>query len=381
MLKGVGDGTSNCIGLSPMQIRVPVQNPDGRPAMPTKPSRPRRWVQESKATAHWNDLGQYSVRLVVEPSGRKTQKIVIGIDPGKKFSGIAVQSAKATLFTAHLILPFPKVIKKMSARRILRRARRGRRINHKLAYKLRSHRQKRFNNRRQKKLAPSIRANRELELRVVKESLKVFPVSTIVYEYIEAKGNKAFSPIMVGQKWMIERLSEPTLVVTQFGWQTANTRKYLGLEKNKVDKAEQSHQTHAVDGIALAETQFISYQSFHQQGINGHERMGSFEITPALFCVVSRPSLYRLQLHFENPIAGGRKRKRGTITPFGFRSGDLVFAQKSGQNYKGWVGGYTLSGKTKNVSVYDHNWKRIGQFVPNRVQLIKRSTKLCVAIG
>jgi hypothetical protein len=216
---------------------------------------------------------------------------------------------------------------------------------------------------------------------VVKESLKVFPVSTIVYEYIEAKGNKAFSPIMVGQKWMIERLSEPTLVVTQFGWQTANTRKYLGLEKNKVDKAEQSHQTHAVDGIALAETQFISYQSFHQQGINGHERMGSFEITPALFCVVSRPSLYRLQLHFENPIAGGRKRKRGTITPFGFRSGDLVFAQKSGQNYKGWVGGYTLSGKTKNVSVYDHNWKRIGQFVPNRVQLIKRSTKLCVAIG
>jgi hypothetical protein len=106
-----------------MQIRVAVQNPDGRPAMPTKPSRARRWVQEGKATAHWNDLNQYYVRLVGEPSGRMTQQVVVGVDPGKKFSGIAVQSAKATLFTAHLVLPFPHVTKKMSARRILRRAR------------------------------------------------------------------------------------------------------------------------------------------------------------------------------------------------------------------------------------------------------------------
>ncbi|MEB3827238.1 RRXRR domain-containing protein, partial [Phormidium sp. CCY1219] len=44
-------------------IRVPVQNPDGSPAMPTKASRARRWVKEGKATSHWNDAGLYYVRL------------------------------------------------------------------------------------------------------------------------------------------------------------------------------------------------------------------------------------------------------------------------------------------------------------------------------
>ncbi|MGD1713918.1 RRXRR domain-containing protein [Dapis sp. BLCC M172] len=90
-------------------IRVPVQNPDGSPAMPTKASRARRWVKQGKATELVNDAGLYYVRLVAEPSGRETQKITVGCDPGKKYAGIAVQSAKFTLYTAHLVLPFDRV--------------------------------------------------------------------------------------------------------------------------------------------------------------------------------------------------------------------------------------------------------------------------------
>ncbi|NJR58688.1 MAG: hypothetical protein HC769_07380 [Cyanobacteria bacterium CRU_2_1] len=361
-----------------MQLRVPVQNPDGSPAMPTKPSRARRWVRDGKAVGKWSDVGIYYVQLVDEPSGREIQPIALGIDPGKRYSGVAVQSAKATLFLAHLILPFADVTKKMTGRRILRRARRGRRINRKVPFTLRAHRQKRFDNRRQKKLVPSIRANRQFEVRVARELCAIFPVSSIVYEYIEAKGDKAFSPVMVGQKVMLEWLSELAPVVTQLGWQTAVLRNHLGLVKDKADKSKQSPETHAVDGLALAASQFVQYRQYHKVGEDGANWIGSVDITPAPFKVIARPNLFRRQLHFENPTtAGGRKRKGGTVTPFGFRSGDFVESVKAGKVDRGWIGGFSEVNQV--VSLYDVNWKRIGQFSVSKTKLVQRSTKLCVA--
>ena len=107
--------------------------------------------------------------------------------------------------------------------------------------------------------------------------------------------------------------------------------------------------------------------------------VGQVAVTPAPFRVISRPNLFRRWLHFENLEKGNvRKRKGGTITPFGFRSGDKVKAEKAGVTYVGWIGGYTQTQKTKNLSVYDHNWRRIGQFSPKKAELLQRSTRLCV---
>lgn len=367
-------------GLSPMNpnTRIPVLAPDNTPLMPTLYRRAQQWVNSGKAKWVSNDLNIKQMRLLQEPSNRNTQPIAVGIDPGKKFSGIAVQSSLFTLFTAHLILPFPNITKKMTGRRILRRARRGRRINRKVAFHLRAHRQKRFDNRRQKKLVPSIRANRAFELRIVKELYRLFPVSTIVYEYIEARGDKAFSPVMVGQKVMVKWLENLGPVSTQFGWKTANIRNHLGLQKQKADKSAQTPQTHAVDGIALAASQFVEYRKYHTLSEDGANWFGSVRITPSPFRVIARPNLFRRQLHFENFSKGGiRKRKGGTVTLFGFRSGDFVQAEKAGRSCCGWIGGFSAVNTV--VSVYDHNWHRIGQFSVAKVQLIKRSTKLCVA--
>ncbi len=365
--------------------RVPVISPEGNPLMPTKPSRARRWLKEGIARIYPNDLNIFAIQLINEPSGRETQDVVIGIDPGKLFSGIGIQSNKATLLKFHLILPFPNVTKKMTARGILKRARRGRRINRKLPYDQRCHRAKRFDNRVQKKLPPSIRANRQLELRVVKEARSLFPISHIVYEYIKARGDKGFSPAMVGQRVMLGWLSQIAPTSTQLGWQTSNLRQWLKLAKDKTDKSKATEETHSNDGVALAASHFIQWREWHSSNARGGNWEGEVVVTSAPFRVIAKPNIYRRQLHFENPdghkpnLTQYRKRKGGTITPFGFRSGDFVQAEKAGQVYRGWIGGYTETVKSKNVSIYDINWKRIGQFSPNKVKLLKRSCKLCVA--
>ncbi|WP_238549354.1 RRXRR domain-containing protein [Acaryochloris marina] len=372
--------------------------------MPTKPSRARRMVRDGKAVGKWNDAGVYYIQLTADPSDTQTQPIHLGCDPGKSYSGIAVQSAHFTLYTAHLVLPFQrikerlgaavikngKVIKNVRGRALQRRVRRGRRINRKVPFHLRAHRQKRFNNRRQPKLPPSIKASRQMELRVIKELSKIFPITSIVYEVVKAdvdrtsgrkgaKSGKGFSPVMTAQYWAMEQLEAIAPVIKRHGWQkdgngTSQIRKHLGLIKCK-DKKAQAPEAHAVDGIALAASQFTRYQASQSDSMDW---VGSIDVTPCQFRVITRPAYFRRALHFDNPGKGGtHKRKGGTVTPWVFRSGDLVVGEKAGKVFRGWVGGYTK--KAKSVSLYDHNWRRIGKFVVSKCTLLRRSNKLCVA--
>lgn len=253
---------------------------------------------------------------------------------------------------------------------MMRRGRRGRRINRKVPFSQRAHRQCRFDNRKGHKIPPSIRANRQLELRVVTELCKVFPVSCIVYEYVKANGSKGFSPVMVGQRFAISELSKLAPVHTQFGYETANLRNQLGLVKSK-DKSAQTPESHAVDGIALAASQFIQYKAFHQGKESGRCWSGSVEVTPSPFRVIRRPPISRRQLHLMVPAKGGVRRKYGgTTTPFNIRKGDLV-------RYKDVIGhcsGYT----GQSLSVSDSGWKRLGRYAASKVQLVHRSNGLVI---
>jgi hypothetical protein len=127
-------------------IRVPVLDIDGNPTMPTKASRARRWLRDGKAKVVHNDLGVFQIQLLQEASGNVQQDIVVGIDQGKLYTGMAIQSSKSTLLMLHLELPLPVVGFRMKQRAMLRKTRRSRRINKRLKFKLRNHRQKRFNN-------------------------------------------------------------------------------------------------------------------------------------------------------------------------------------------------------------------------------------------
>ena len=387
-------------------IRVPVVDYDNKPVMPTKSSRARKWVRDGKAIGKWSDVGIYYVQLV-NPTGVETQPIVIGVDPGKSYAGISVQSAKLTLARFHLILPFGRVKSRMEQRRMLRRSRRSRRINRKVPFKFRNHRQKRFSNRKQSKVPPSIKASRQLELRVVKELSKVFPLTAIGYERVKvdidrtkrksAKYGKGFSPVMNGQLWAISQMETIAPVFVREGWQkdgngTSQIRKQLGLEKDKENKGEAKPETHAVDGVALACGYFVQYSRHITANTQGYIWKGEVTVTDSVFRIITRPGavrrgkeygFFRRQLHFEvSNKSGTRKRKGGTVTPFGFRVGDLVKASKSEEvfvGYVGYIGGFTNTDKSQKVSVYDYSWKRIGQFTPSKVKLLRRSNGLCLA--
>jgi hypothetical protein len=129
------------------QIRVPVLDINGQPIMPTKASRARRWLRDGKAKAVHNDLGVFQIQLLKKASGNEQQDIVVGIDQGKLYTGMAVQSSKNTLLMLHLELPFLIVKKRMEQRKIMRNNRRRRRINRKVQFNFRNHRQNRFSNR------------------------------------------------------------------------------------------------------------------------------------------------------------------------------------------------------------------------------------------
>ncbi|MCD8486137.1 MAG: hypothetical protein LRZ84_05170, partial [Desertifilum sp.] len=186
---------------------------------------------------------------------------------------------------------------------------------------------------------------------------------------------KSFSPVMVGQRVMLGWLSKLAPVDTRFGYETANLRTQLGLVKSK-DKSAQVPESHAVDGLALACSEWVKYESFQTANTHGHAWIGSVQLTQSVFRVIRRPPISRRQLHLMVPSQGGVRRKYGgTTTRHRVRKGDVVRAQMAGRVYVGWVSGDTQ----RQVSISDFNWKRLGQFTASKVQLLHRATGLLVS--
>jgi len=352
-----GEGTlsgaaesNNSAGRIISNPRVPVFAPDGEPLMPTKASRARRWIREGKAKPVRTKLGIFAVQLTCEPSGRDKQPVVLGIDPGSKYTGVAVATKNAILYSYNLELP-TNVKERMAERSERRRNRRYRKCRR---------RKCRFLNRTGHKIAPSILARKQLELRVAQELAKVYPISEIkvedvAFDHRNKKYGKNFSQVEIGKNWLIAELSKIAPTTTAKGWQTARRRKELGLRKAS-DKAAHTPEAHVTDAIALCSL-----------------ALGDINLTPFPFDVITRPKYSRRKLHMEQPAKGGvRKPYGGTTTPFVFRKGDYVEATRGNKTVRGWVSGYT-----KNlISVSDFNWKRLGQFVVSKVRLLERNMGL-----
>lgn len=301
--------------------RVPVLSLEGQPLMPTKASRARRWIEQGKAKVVHNDLGIFQIQLT-QSSSSHLQDIALGVDPGSSFTGLAVQSKHETLVGLNLNLPRKEVSKRMSERAILRRTRRGRRIKRNLTFKLRNHRQKRFSNRRQSKIPPSILASKQLELRVIKELFAIYPITHAYVEMLNKSDSPAFTRAAQGQNWLVSALNQFTDIELVKGYETSNTRQYLGLAKSK-NKAEQSPNAHANDGVSLAARHFIRYAVSNLT--NSADWIGELKITNFDFLMVSRLGKRPRKMHDLTIKKGGRRDSYGGFnSTHPYKNGDKV---------------------------------------------------------
>lgn len=350
--------------------RVPVLSPDGQPLMPTKASRARRWLEQGKVKIVPNDFGIFQIQLVNEPSGRNLQDIALGVDSGSSFTGVAVQSKHETLVGLNLNLPRKEVSKRMGERAVLRRTRRGRRIKQKLAFKLRNHRQKRFDNRRQSKIPPSILAAKQLELRVIKELFAIYPISRVYMEMLSKSDSPAFTRAAQGQNWLVCQLAEFTQVNLVSGFETSNTRQYLGLAKSK-NKAEQSPDAHANDGVSLAARHFIRYTVSNLTNSGFWE--GFVNVTSFDFLVVSRLGNRPRKMHDLTVNKGGRRDSYGGFeSTHSYRNGDKVEYRTKKLHLVGIVSACDL------YQMFPKRQRLKQGITPKNTRLISRSCNLLV---
>ena len=305
--------------------------------MPTTASRARRWLKQGKAKVVTNDLNVFQIQLLFSPSGDSTQPISLGIDPGSDFTGIAVQSKQSTLIGLNLNLPRKQVHKRMTERAELRRTRRGRRIKRNVPFKLRNHRQKRFDNRKQSKLPPSIMANKQLELRVIKELLAIYPIYHFFVEMLNKSNSPGLTRAAQGQNYLVNNLEALVNCTLIEGWQTSNRRQYLQLSKSK-SKGEQTPSAHVNDAIALASFHFLRYAINTTGTQTGYLVKGEMGLTNFTFGTVSRlPSRPRKMHDLTIKKGGTRDTYGGFQGTHSYRNGDLVCYQTKNSNLTGRI--------------------------------------------
>ena len=386
--------------------RVPVLNPDGTPAMPTTNRRANKWIKEKKAKIVKNKLGIFQVQLIKEASGRNKQDIVITIDPGSAFTGIGVISKNSILYGAMLELPgykkgskekievnrFGKKIQKfpntvvdgMEKRRILRRGRR---------YRKTRQRECKFLNRSKSEIPPSILARKQLELKVVNQLVKTYPISGIGFEdmafnhFKDTKGEKGqfFSHVEVGKNLILKRLKNLTIKYKMplglriiRGYETNIRRQKLGLRKTG-DKTERIPEAHITDCVAMGSIMLEEIEALNRDTIS----IERIEIKNKFkFDVITRPKYSRRILHLEQFDKGGIRRRYGgsTIPYSNLRKGDYVEAWMGKKAFRGWVSGYIEDDRKRPdkgiISVSGFDWNRLGQFGIGNVRSLGRNTGL-----
>ncbi|MEM7535220.1 MAG: RNA-guided endonuclease IscB [Chloroflexota bacterium] len=182
---------------------VYVINKNGKPLMPCKPAKARHLLRDGKAKVVNRE--PFTIQLLWDCE-ENVQEVTVGIDKGSHRTGVSAVGNGEVLMSIE-IHHRTDIKQKMETRRANRRQRRNRKW----------YRAKRFDNRgsskRSGRLPPSIRANVEEVLRVIRQI--PLPISRIVVEDVQVDIARLNDPTLNGRDYQDpKRLNENLRMAT-----------------------------------------------------------------------------------------------------------------------------------------------------------------------
>ena len=184
-------------------MNVYVKNQNGKPLMPCKPAKARKLLREEKAKVV--NRCPFTIQLQWHCE-ENVQEIIVGIDKGSHVTGFSCVG-NGEIFLSGEIHHRTDIKEKMNARRANRRNRRNRKW----------YREKRFLNRassrKSGRLPPSIKANVEEVIRVVRKI--PLPILNIVVEDVQVDIARLNNPSLKGKEYQqSNRLDENLRIAT-----------------------------------------------------------------------------------------------------------------------------------------------------------------------
>ncbi len=184
-------------------MNVYVRNKNGTPLMPCKPAKARKLLRDQKAKVV--NRCPFTIQLLWDCE-ENVQQVTVGIDKGSHITGLSCVANGRILMSGE-INHRTDIKDKMDARRANRRNRRNRTW----------YRPRRFSNRasskRSGRLPPSIKANADEVIRVVRQI--PLPMTSIVIEDVQVDIARLNNPTLIGQAYQqSNRLDENLRIAT-----------------------------------------------------------------------------------------------------------------------------------------------------------------------
>ena len=228
---------------------------DGKPLTPTTNAKARKLMKGEQAKPVWNKFGKFGIQMTVD-TGKVTPQTALGCDYGTKFEGYAVVVGTENNLSAMWKLPNKKnIVRKMTERKQLRRARRFRKCRRSVS------RGCNLNN--FGVIAPSQMVMIQSRQKAMREFFKCYPIDTIAIEdvrfnHAKHRWGRNFSTIEVGKKSLYEWCKEQSSLQLYRGHDTQELRKKYDYKKSKKKNAEVFN-AHCSDALTIAVDVFVKH--------------------------------------------------------------------------------------------------------------------------